>query len=552
MPIQAIGRPKGRGPTTDPGDLGWDALGMGVHFTLDNGAAGGLLGNLSAADREKYLSTFDWMQDPASEAATQDMLRGKSNQASIPGAVDWGSAPVGTTQNADGSFTYPDGTQHSSGFPAAAGGSRNMLRPATTTPTVPGATPAPGPTVPILGVPTQANNNGTTGWAKEPVNPSAAGPGQPDGSPLVGYNTATPTGTTPGTTPGTTTNHITMPNSNFDWQSYLDTYGNTGANTVLGTGAHAGVGAYGLVPGIPDPVGSARQATQGNAANLLDIEGLASGINTFNLDQLLGQYRTGLPDYDALTAQSSKNIGAGLRGVVPEDVLNQLQQGAAERGIGSGSYDDPNSDYAYLKALGLTSLGQQREAETQLTNAVRRTPTTALFDPSKMMVSPEDVQAANTAANKNAAAPDPALAAAEAERRALAGIEAGTTAGGGGGGNAITAPGGGTTNTTTGTAFSPYSGGGGGGGGLTPPGANQLGGLGGGTNLTLPSDWSAGYDTGNQFDYSALFPQDGEVTVPNAGNNWNPATDPGSQFDFSSLFNGDSTGFDEYGLEIYD
>lgn len=46
MPMSATTRPKGLGPADDPGLQGWDAMGQGIHFTLGNGQAGGLLGNL--------------------------------------------------------------------------------------------------------------------------------------------------------------------------------------------------------------------------------------------------------------------------------------------------------------------------------------------------------------------------------------------------------------------------------------------------------------------------------------------------------------------------
>jgi len=81
-----------------------------------------------------------------------------------------------------------------------------------------------------------------------------------------------------------------------------------------------------------------------------------------------------LPNYLALAGQDSANIGNNLSGVVSPDVLYQLQQQAAERGISMGSPLSDNSNSAYLRALGLTSMQLQQLGHTQLNEAIQRTP----------------------------------------------------------------------------------------------------------------------------------------------------------------------------------
>lgn len=71
------------------------------------------------------------------------------------------------------------------------------------------------------------------------------------------------------------------------------------------------------------------------------------------------------PKIDALTGQSLKNIGSGLRGELPLDVQQQIQNSAAERGMATG-VGAGNAGAAMLRAMGLTSLDLQQAAEKNL------------------------------------------------------------------------------------------------------------------------------------------------------------------------------------------
>lgn len=169
--------------------------------------------------------------------------------------------------------------------------------------------------------------------------------------------------------------------------------------------------AYGGVPTVPNPTTTAAAANAGNAANLPGFEGVASNLNNFNEQQLLGQYNMAIPNYAALTQTASGNAMSELHGNVPSDVINQLLQGAAERGITGGVPESANSNAAYLRALGLTSIGQQQTGMTNLHQLSADAPIAPLFNPSSMFVSPEQQQEAQMAANLYASAPQPAAAA---------------------------------------------------------------------------------------------------------------------------------------------
>jgi hypothetical protein len=207
----------------------------------------------------------------------------------------------------------------------------------------------------------------------------------------------------------------------------------SGTGDIIGSSANYWDPSYGGVPNVPDPISSAYQSTIGNIGNLGSIYNLAGGINTFGAQQAAGQYQANLPGYADMTKTASADILQNLEGQVPADVISNLQQGAAERGIATGAPGSSNAGAQYLKALGLTSLGQENLGQTQLTSAIQRTPTSPLFNVASELVSPTDEQAARTAANMYAAAPNPAVAAQTAMDNAAAGLKAGAGGAGGGG-----------------------------------------------------------------------------------------------------------------------
>lgn len=198
-----------------------------------------------------------------------------------------------------------------------------------------------------------------------------------------------------------------------------------GGGSLSGAPASGYSPAFGGIPQIPSPGSTASAALGSNIGNLGQIYRLGSGINAFNTEQALSQIGKGLPDYQSMVAQSSKNIGSNLRGELPSDVITQILQNAAERGIITGTSGAPNSNAAYLRALGLTSLNLQQQGEQELTQAIARTPRPTLFDPNLFLISPAAAQEAQTAANYMSAAPIPAFAAGAALGAAKSGIGAG-------------------------------------------------------------------------------------------------------------------------------
>lgn len=114
--------------------------------------------------------------------------------------------------------------------------------------------------------------------------------------------------------------------------------------------------------------------------------GLASQVNPFMSGQAALPYHMNLPGYQSLINQQSQNIGGLLRGQVPGDVQTLLQQQGAERGVAMGSPGSPNSNAAWLRALGLTSLGLQKEGAGQLSQVRADTPVPELWNPMSLYV----------------------------------------------------------------------------------------------------------------------------------------------------------------------
>lgn len=211
------------------------------------------------------------------------------------------------------------------------------------------------------------------------------------------------------------------------------------AGVLPGASPYSFTPAYGGKPQVPSPVATAGAATSGNIGNLPALTQLGGGVNQFNTEQTNAMLSSLIPNYAGMTQQASGDILQNLAGNVPTDVINQIIQSAAERGVVTGG--GPNANAAYLRALGLTSLGQQAAGQQQLNARIGATPFPKPFDVTGGMVTPEQQQAAQTASNVYAAAPDP-MASANAAMNALT---RGMGVGGGGvsGAPGMTAPAGG-------------------------------------------------------------------------------------------------------------
>lgn len=139
-------------------------------------------------------------------------------------------------------------------------------------------------------------------------------------------------------------------------------------------------------PGAPAPSGNPNSliATQQNVSTIPDLATLTKAIDALNLAAQQQANAARIPNEPALEGQSSALIGSELAGQVPPDVINLLKQQGAETNVSTGR----DSNAAYLRALGLTSLGQEQAGQANLSQATARNPVAPLFDPSKQLITP--------------------------------------------------------------------------------------------------------------------------------------------------------------------
>jgi hypothetical protein len=125
----------------------------------------------------------------------------------------------------------------------------------------------------------------------------------------------------------------------------------------------------------------------GTAGGLPALEtGLASTVNQFMTGQAIAPYQANLPGYQQNITQRGTNVGSMLRGEVPMDVQRQMLQSGAERGIATGQPGAPNANAAWLRALGLTSLGLQQQGSQQLTQSIADTALPEIWNPMALYV----------------------------------------------------------------------------------------------------------------------------------------------------------------------
>ena len=168
----------------------------------------------------------------------------------------------------------------------------------------------------------------------------------------------------------------------------------------------SGGGAYGAVPVAP-PITSTQPGTTKQA--------MEAGNLAYNQ----------LPKYQGSLSHIGKNINSMVKGEVPADVLRQIQQTAAERGIATGSPGGPNSNAAMLQALGLTSLQLQNQGQQNLQGILPTLPGAQISQNPGFYVSPQQQYERDLQSNIFAAAPNPALAAGVAQNAAQNGFNAG-------------------------------------------------------------------------------------------------------------------------------
>lgn len=113
---------------------------------------------------------------------------------------------------------------------------------------------------------------------------------------------------------------------------------------------------------------------------------MAVDVNQLMTGEANKPYLANLPNYANMVGQRSINTGQMLKGQLPDDVINQLAQQAAERGVAGGAPASDANNAAYLRSLGLNSLQMMQQGSANLSQSISDTPVPELFNPMSLEV----------------------------------------------------------------------------------------------------------------------------------------------------------------------
>lgn len=166
-------------------------------------------------------------------------------------------------------------------------------------------------------------------------------------------------------------------------------------------GAAAGLaGDKPKVPDLPkiDVAEEQRKAIGNNTAALPDAQRLASGVNLFNQNELLGMLQRGIPGYQALQDQQSKTLMSMVRGELPD--ANRTATASAANAVGLGITDSKAANDLSMRDLGIASLAATQAGLSAADRWLRTTDAMTnpgLFNVNSMFVTPAQQLLADTA-----------------------------------------------------------------------------------------------------------------------------------------------------------
>ena len=143
---------------------------------------------------------------------------------------------------------------------------------------------------------------------------------------------------------------------------------NPGPGNLIGTGGTGGFlgSIYGRIPGVANPTSSAAVATAGDIGDLTQIANLTQGADTISAAGAELPFNMNLPDYEGMLTSATGNVSSELEGKVPQDVIDQLSQSSAERGVATGQGGgSPDTNAAFERALKVQQLGLDDAMRTE-------------------------------------------------------------------------------------------------------------------------------------------------------------------------------------------
>jgi len=150
-----------------------------------------------------------------------------------------------------------------------------------------------------------------------------------------------------------------------------------------------------------DPGTEQTKAIAGNQASLAGVEQLASGVNTFNQQQIDQMLSSAIPGFQGLKSDVSGSIDSMVKGQIPGDVSASIMRTDAARGMGLGVGGGGTSMGRNLVArdLGLTSLDLTQkgiDSAQSWMKTVASIEQPGMFNVSSMFLTPEQTMQQDT------------------------------------------------------------------------------------------------------------------------------------------------------------
>jgi hypothetical protein len=129
-----------------------------------------------------------------------------------------------------------------------------------------------------------------------------------------------------------------------------------------------------------------------NQASLPALENLATGVNTFNQQQLTELFNNIMPGFSNMSSKVMENISNELSGKLPSDVAGNIQSSAAAQALTGGFGGSGLAGNMTAKDLGISSLqlmGQGQSSLESWTSMIDKMFMPGQFNISSMFVNPQ-------------------------------------------------------------------------------------------------------------------------------------------------------------------
>lgn len=172
------------------------------------------------------------------------------------------------------------------------------------------------------------------------------------------------------------------------------------ASDTFGKGGKVNVPTYAPI----DLTKSQASTIAGNQANAPAAQTLAGQTTTFNTQQILKMLETATGGaYSGITSQIGANLQAGLKGVLPQDVIDQITRAGAGKALSRGYGGSGMARNLVARDLGLNSLQLTQTAMDSATKWLALQDATfapAFYSSANMFMSPAQRASIDVAQNQ--------------------------------------------------------------------------------------------------------------------------------------------------------